>query len=557
MDKTISISLGGFSFIIDEVAYNKLKKYLDQIRISLGNIEGVDEIMSDVEVRIAELFKERLSGREVVNSFDVEHVIEVMGEPEQYVDEDAEGTTSFKQSSETKKKKLYRDPKDKVLAGVLSGLAHYIGVETWITRVAWIVLFFADIPLTGTMFTIISYIILWIVLPKAETTSQRYEMLGKTADLENIKKSATQFSAEVKKATSNTSSTIGQILRSLAKVALIVFGCIFILMGIGFLITAILVFVISAVSIPFTIFQNSFDHEWQDWLAKALVFLIIVIPAIFSVVFGASLISSRVRVNKFFVFGSLGLWISSIVGVVILSLGVVKNFTNEINFADKNAYTIPQDTLVVEFKEHHFKGKKRLKLGFDLVVDDFFKIDGETLKEIPKKVEVFESEDDQVWVEVAYFSKGSDMDDARKNAEKIEYNYQLNSNGKLELDAFLALEDHSKIRNQSVGINLYVPKDKAVNFKNVKTVVSKEKGSNFKNYEDGNNKFYKFVDDNFVCLNCPEDDNHSKKSSDGAKVNISVDGINIQDGDEKVIINKNNIKITDGTDSLNINVLGN
>src|SRR5690625_6023824 len=64
MDKTISISLGGFSFIIDEVAYNKLKKYLDQIRISWGNIEGVDEIMSDVEVRIAELFKDRLRSEE-------------------------------------------------------------------------------------------------------------------------------------------------------------------------------------------------------------------------------------------------------------------------------------------------------------------------------------------------------------------------------------------------------------------------------------------------------------------------------------------------------------
>src|SRR5690606_2753330 len=151
-----------------------------------------------------------------------------------------------------------------------------------------------------------------------------------------------------------------------------------------------------------------------------------------------------------------------------------------------------------------------------------------------------------------YFPKGSDVDDARKNAEKIEYNNQLNLNGKLELDAFLALEDHSKIRNQSVGINLYVPKDKAVNFKNVQTVISKEKGSNSKNYEEGNNKFYKYVDDNFVCLNCPEDDKHSKKSSDGVKVNISVDGINIQDGDERVIINKNNIKITDGTDSLNI-----
>lgn len=557
MDKTISISLGGFSFTIDELAYDKLKKYLDQIRISLGNMEGVDEIMSDVEIRISELFKERLLGRDVVNSSDVGHVIEVMGEPEQYVDEDAEGVNFQKSTSDTKKKKLYRDPKDKVLAGVLSGLAHYLGVETWITRVAWIVLFFADIPLTGTVFTVLSYIILWIVLPKAVTTSQRYEMLGKTADLENIKKTVSQFSTEIKDATSNTSSTIGQILRSLAKLALIVFGAIFILMGIGFLLTAILVFVISAVSIPFTIFQNSFDYAWQDWLAKALVFLIVVVPAIFSVVFGVSLISSRVRVNKFFALGSLGLWILSIVGVIVLSLGVVKNFTNEINFANKNSYSITQDTLIVAFKEHQYKGKNRVTFGINLSSDDFFEIDGKTFREIPKKIEIYESDDDQIWVETVYFSKGADMNDARKSAEKIKYNYQLNSKGELDLDAFLSIAQNAKIRDQSIAINLYVPKNKTVNFKNIKTVVSKEKGSSFKNYEDGINKFYRFVDERLECLNCIGDDLNQVKSTNDAKVDISTDGINIQNGDEKVIINKNKIKITDGTDSININVLGN
>lgn len=557
MDKTISISLGGFSFIIDENAYDSLKKYLDQIRISLGNMEGIDDIMSDVEIRIAELFKERLLGREVVNILDVKHVIEVMGEPEQYVDEGSENTSNHKSISEIKKKKLYRDPKDKVLAGVLSGLAHYLGVETWITRVAWIVLFFADIPLTGTMFTILSYVILWIILPKAETTSQRYEMLGKTADLENIKKTVIQFSNEVKETTTNTSSTIGQILRSLAKIALIVFGCIFILMGVAFLITAILVFVISAVSIPFIFFQNSFDHTWQDWLAKALVFLVIVIPAIFSIVIGARLISPRVKLNKFLVLGSLGSWIASIVGVAVLSLTVVKNYANEINFSEKNSYSVTQDTLVVEFKEHQFKGKKRMNFGFDFDSSEFFKIDGETLREIPKKIEVYQSDDDQIWVETVYFSKGSDMDDARKNAEKIEYNYQLNANGKLSLDAFFKLSENAKIRSQSIVINLYLPKDKLVNFKNIKTVITKVKGSNFENYEDGINKFYKFVDEKLECLNCIHADTSIVDSTNGEKLNNLTEGINIQDGDDKIIINKNKIKITDGTDSININVLGN
>lgn len=198
-----------------------------------------------------------------------------------------------------------------------------------------------------------------------------------------------------------------------------------------------------------------------------------------------------------------------------------------------------------------------MNFGFDFDSSEFFKIDGETLREIPKKIEVYQSDDDQIWVETVYFSKGSDMDDARKNAEKIEYNYQLNANGKLSLDAFFKLSENAKIRSQSIVINLYLPKDKLVNFKNIKTVITKVKGSNFENYEDGINKFYKFVDEKLECLNCIHADTSIVDSTNGEKLNNLTEGINIQDGDDKIIINKNKIKITDGTDSININVLGN
>src|SRR5690606_21274938 len=151
MDKTISISLGGFSFIVDDRAFLKLKNYLDEIRRSLHGMEGTDDIIADVETRIAELFKEKLGTREVVNEMDVDHIIVIMRRTEQSVDEeDTTDNKTYAYSGPTQtstadgtKKKLYRDPNDKIIAGVLSGLAHYLGIETWITRVIWIILFFA------------------------------------------------------------------------------------------------------------------------------------------------------------------------------------------------------------------------------------------------------------------------------------------------------------------------------------------------------------------------------------------------------------------------------
>ena len=111
MNKTVNINIGGLFFHIDEDAYQKLSKYFDAIKRSLSNSSGKDEIMKDIEMRVAELFTERQkSDKHVINTRDVEEVVVVMGQPEDYrIDDDTPETVSTSFSAKQRLKKLYRD----------------------------------------------------------------------------------------------------------------------------------------------------------------------------------------------------------------------------------------------------------------------------------------------------------------------------------------------------------------------------------------------------------------------------------------------------------------
>ncbi|MGB6084713.1 PspC domain-containing protein [Moheibacter sp.] len=569
MDKTISISLGGFSFIVDDRAFFKLKNYLDDIRRSLQGMEGTEDIIADVEVRIAEIFKEKLGAREVVNEQDVDHIIEVMGRPEQYVDEDLEETTSYKSGSSYKqtasgekvKRKLYRDPNDKIIAGVLSGLAHYLGVETWVTRLLWIVIFFSDVFISGASLTIISYIVLWIILPKAETATQKYEMYGQAGDFETIKKNASQAASEMKGVARDASSTLGNLFSVLGKIILIFIGIMLICTGIGLIIGAIALLITASSELPVQFFGYVVDYEWQDWGAKALILILMTIPAILLIILGARLISSRVKTNKTFVLSAVVLWFIALIASAVLVGTLFKNFTQDIEFTDKKAYTIAADTLTLSFEEYKDFGKRKIKWTIDNDMGGFVHFDGKLHRKIYDDIEIKTSPNDQVSVEILYYSKGSSMDDARKNADMITYNYKVNSKGEIIFDNYLSLPENSKFRDQLVSIVVYVPKGKTIYAKNVDDLIFYDEFENDRDYEDGTNKFYKFVNNQYECLNCgwnsSEDSIHTEFDSDSAKVRITKDGVHIQDGDEKVIINKNKINISDGTDSVNIDISGN
>lgn len=182
MKKVLNIGIGGVSFVIDEDAYNKLERYLEKFRqrTKMGN-HTVD-VMEDLEQRIAELFLMELKSKQsVVNMAIVDKVIAQLGMPdgEAMDDFDIPGNTyDYMQFS----KKLYRDPDNKTIAGVCSGLGHYFNIDITLVKI----IFFISLFMALTGFWV--YIVIWIIAPEAITPAQKCEMRGIPATAENMRK---------------------------------------------------------------------------------------------------------------------------------------------------------------------------------------------------------------------------------------------------------------------------------------------------------------------------------------------------------------------------------
>lgn len=198
MKKTLTVNLGGTVFHIDEDAYQLLDKYLSNLRIHFRKEEGSEEIMNDFEMRISELFGERVRlGHEVITIEHVEEVINRMGKPEEIFDEESQGEKEEEKEAAGKrgfqeqiipgKKKLMRDPDNRVIGGVAAGIAAYMGWDATAVRLAMILLLF--IPFVHWM--AILYLVLWLVMPLAKTAADRLIMRGKSVTLETIGQTVT------------------------------------------------------------------------------------------------------------------------------------------------------------------------------------------------------------------------------------------------------------------------------------------------------------------------------------------------------------------------------
>ena len=192
MKKTLTINISGSIFHIDEDAFDQLQSYLRTISSHYGASEEGREIITDIEARIAEIFQEKLSSKDqVVNTEMVEETITIMGKPEEIfatdeenAEREEENTESAPTSNGKRKRRLYRDPDHRVLGGVASGLAGYFGIDVVVIRLLFAILFFL-----GYGFSLPLYIILWIAVPKAVTTTQKLEMKGKKVNISNIEES--------------------------------------------------------------------------------------------------------------------------------------------------------------------------------------------------------------------------------------------------------------------------------------------------------------------------------------------------------------------------------
>ena len=190
MNKTVNINLAGTFFHIDEDAFGKLQRYLDAIKKSLSDPVGSAEIIRDIEARIAELFTEKLeSSTQVVTLKELDEVISVMGQPEDYkvdeeIFEDTPPTSSKKHSrANASHRQLFRDEDNKIIAGVSSGLGHYLRIDAVWVRLLWVLL-----TIFSSGIFILVYILLWIIVPPAITTSEKLKMTGQPVNISNIEK---------------------------------------------------------------------------------------------------------------------------------------------------------------------------------------------------------------------------------------------------------------------------------------------------------------------------------------------------------------------------------
>ncbi len=172
MNKVININFQGRILPIEEQAYEILKQYIASLQVYFANEEGRDEIINDIECRVAELCEDKLKKGEVcINEATINLIIESIGRPA-----DFEAQDGFEQSTRnnntqnaernqqqqawefTTQKRLYRDEQNKVLGGVCSGIANYFNIDPLVVRILWI--FLVGVNILG-------YLILWIAVPSS------------------------------------------------------------------------------------------------------------------------------------------------------------------------------------------------------------------------------------------------------------------------------------------------------------------------------------------------------------------------------------------------------
>ncbi len=192
MKITVSINLGGYSFNIDEDAYSELKRYLKNLELHFAGEESSSEILSDIETRMAELFRTKLTTyKQVITIADVNQVISVLGTPEDISDN--KGTSARDKFSSPGYHRMYRDPDHRLIGGVCSGIGAYWNIDPLIVRIIFVALILAG------GIGVMVYLILYIVLPVARTTAQKIEMKGEPVNIHNITESVKMEFNEVRK----------------------------------------------------------------------------------------------------------------------------------------------------------------------------------------------------------------------------------------------------------------------------------------------------------------------------------------------------------------------
>jgi len=519
MNKTLTINLSGIVFHIDENAYEMFSVYIESLRRHFASSEGKDEIMQDIESRIAEMFQQRVGeSKQVITLHDVEEVTAAMGKPEQFGDE--EETRKEEIPHPGIKRRLFRNEEDEVVGGVCSGIGSYFGIDPVWIRLAFVIalIFFG----TG----ILLYIILWIVIPEAKTTADKLMMRGEQVTISNIEKNVREEFDEVKKKFQSASTEVKEKLRvkdysgftgflrrffdGFGEVLGFIFNGILKIIGFLFIVTGLAVFIacllallavagVSFIKFP-AIAASFFTTSALSFWALLSVLLIIGIPFLLLFYKGLRLLFGIKQKAKMIVVPAVSLMIAGWILAFTAGIFIAKKYSERANVREELKLLQPAgDTLFVSMK---FNNTYLDDEDLGPCEDWYILSDTSTTIMGPVKVDIKRSAGDKYELTKVVFSRGASRRKAMENGGGVALAYAQREN-KLVLDNYFQLTENTVFGFQEAKFVIGLPVGKMIR-------INKDMGHALHRVENITDTYdydmaghtWKMTENGLLCLDC-------------------------------------------------------
>lgn len=491
MKKTFTINISGSVFHIDEDAFEKLQRYLQMLNRHFGTALEGQEILQDIEARIAELLIEKTANKtQVVTDEMVNEVMARMGQPEDF-NEAAEEEPHARAQAESApaaeqpvRRRLYRDGDNRMLGGVCSGLGAYFNIDVVILRIIFVVLFFLGV---GT--SLLLYIILWIVVPKAKTTAQRLEMIGKEATVSNIERSIREEVKEIGENYNRFMNTpdgergatrmdrlgdvLGSTLRVVLRVAILLFGAALIIIAI----TSLIGFITTLVMGHSFMHGGPWNFGWDSdmnmgtlinhfvspgayTVSLVAISLLVGIPILLLLFVGTKLLFRYKTNNKMIGLATFAVWLLALITLIVVGVNQAENFSRQ------TSQTMTQKVECTTCKTIYLQTNDDL---YSSLIETDISLDRMRVAEVNGKEKLLghptftieKSTTGEFLLQVKKRARGSSTENAQVNMEQIDYNFSQRDSTLL-FDPYYILRDNAKWRNQEVQMVLKVPEGKSV-----------------------------------------------------------------------------------------------
>lgn len=477
MKKTVKINISSIIFHLDEDAYQILQNYLTAINQRFASTDEGKEIITDIEYRIAEILQSKLTEqKQVISTEDIEEVIEIMGRPEDFGNEEVASEKEYRQYEKTTRR-LYRDPDNRILGGVCSGIANFLNIDPLIIRILFLVLLFAY----GIIAII--YIVLWALLPAANTTAQKLDMRGERFNISDIEKNVRKEYENVKDNLKNFKDSkdydrthgffeslinaIGAFFKFIFKFVVAVIGLVLVVTGVGFLIGLTGTLIIGEPFMPwnnifindhviFTDMIHSFVDPNTIWIISICAILVVFIPLV-AIIYGGFKLLLGLRPNDRSIAGiGFVTWLISLIVLIVLIGTQVKHYSYSIHDEEKIIVTEPANkTIYLKTRENKSITTSKFYIfdgEFQLMYDED---DEKHLYAFPE-IDIIRGYSDKIIIEIEKKGRGSNRHEALQNADNIKYQV-LQQDSIILFDAVYSLVDKNQWQFPEIDITIKVP----------------------------------------------------------------------------------------------------